>query len=95
MAKLILSVCFCVIACSQNFGQSQSVDFYIAMALQNSPLLKDIQNQVELNHYDSLLIRAAAKPQVNGNSFNNYAPVVKGIGYDNAITNGANINTVN
>ena len=94
MAKFILSISFCVIAWSQNFGQSQSIDFYITMALQSSPLLKDIQNQVELNHYDSLLIRAAAKPQVNGNSFNNYAPVVKGVGYDNAITNGANISAL-
>ncbi len=94
MAKFILSICFCITACSQNFGQSYNVDFYIKMALQGSPLLKDIQNQVELNQYDSLLILAAAKPQVNGNSFNNYAPVVMGVGYDNAITNGANINAV-
>jgi hypothetical protein len=37
---------------------------------------------------------AAYKPQVTGSTFNSYAPVIKGWGYDNAITNGANFNAL-
>ena len=92
MEKAVLSILFIFI--TGNTLLCQSLDYYIDLALRSSPLLKDIQNQVELNQYDSLLIMATTKPQVSGNSFNNYAPVVKGVGYDNAITNGANINAL-
>ena len=92
MAKAILSILFIFIV--GNSLLCQSLDYFIDVALQSSPLLKDIQNQVEINKYDSLLIMATTKPQVSGNSLNNYAPVIKGVGYDNAITNGANINAV-
>jgi len=57
-------------------------------------LLKDYQNQVESGYYDSLLILAAYKPQVTGNTFNSYSPVIKGWGYDNALTNGANFSAL-
>src|SRR5208282_6631269 len=40
---------------------------------------------------DSLKILAGYKPQVTGTSFNSYAPVIGGWGYDPAISNGANI----
>jgi outer membrane protein TolC len=56
--------------------------------------LKDYQNQLQSTRYDSLLIRAVYKPQVTGNTINSYAPVIKGIGYDAAITNGANFSTL-
>ncbi|CAN5513518.1 hypothetical protein BH11BAC3_BH11BAC3_39390 [soil metagenome] len=73
------------------FAQGNQLDYFIQAALQNSPLLKDYQLKVQASRYDSLLILAAYKPQVTGNSFNNYAPVIKGWGYDDAITNGSNI----
>ena len=76
------------------FCQNNKLDFYVGQALANSPLLKDYKNQVAASYYDSLLILAAYKPQVTGNSNNSYAPVIKGWGYDNALTNGANINAV-
>ncbi|HEX4371666.1 MAG TPA: TolC family protein, partial [Puia sp.] len=60
-------------------------------ALQNSPLLKDYNNQARSNLIDSLRIRASYKPQVAGNSTNTYYPVINGWGYDNVITNGTNI----
>jgi len=63
-------------------------------ALSNSPLLKDYQNQVAINGIDSERIRATYLPQVTGNSYNSYAPVIKGYGYDNAITNGANVSAL-
>ncbi|HTQ27862.1 MAG TPA: TolC family protein [Puia sp.] len=73
------------------FAQHDNLDYYLDQALRNSPLLKDYQNQVESNRLDSQRILAGYKPQVTGTSFNSYAPVVAGWGYDQAISNGANI----
>ena len=71
-----------------------TLDFYLGRALQNSPLLKDYQNQVLLGQVDSQLIHASYEPQVNGNSTNLYAPLIHGYGYDQAISNGGNFTTV-
>jgi len=78
------------------FGDSTgvSLDFYLGRALQNSPLLKDYQNQVLAGQIDSQLIHASYAPQVNGNSANIYAPLIHGYGYDQAISNGGDFTTV-
>jgi outer membrane protein TolC len=70
------------------------LDFYLDRALQNSPLLKDYQNQVLSGQVDSQLIRAGYRPQVSGSSVNVWAPTVRGWGYDQAISNGGNFTTV-
>src|SRR6478609_1505881 len=75
-------------------AQNKSLDYYIDQALMNSPLLKDYHNQVMQNAIDSERIRATYKPQIAGNSFNSYAPVINGYGYDGAITNGANVSAL-
>ncbi|HEY4112068.1 TolC family protein [Puia sp.] len=76
-------------------GQSpMGLDFYLDRALQNSPLLKDYQNQVLSGQVDSQLIRAGYRPQVSGSSVNVWAPTVRGWGYDQAISNGGNFTTV-
>jgi len=75
-------------------AQERSLDYYINQALANSPLLKDYKNQVSINAIDSERIRASYLPQVTGNSNNSYAPVIKGYGYDGAITNGANVSAL-
>jgi outer membrane protein TolC len=78
-------------------GQAQSatsLDYYIDQALQNSPLLKDYQNQVLTGQVDSQLIKAGYRPQVTGSSVNLWAPNYKGWGYDQAISNGGNFTTV-
>jgi outer membrane protein TolC len=81
------------ITCTYNriLAQNRTLDHYINAALQNSPLLKDYNNQIRANLIDSLRIRASYKPQVAGNSTNTYYPVINGWGYDNIITNGTNI----
>jgi len=71
-------------------AQERTLDYYITTAAQNSPLLKDYNNQKIANLIDSLRILAGYKPQVNGVSTNNYAPSNGGWGYDGAITNGSN-----
>ena len=75
-------------------AQNNTLDYYVSTALSNSPLLKDYNNQVLANHIDSALIRAGYKPQVTGTSNNYYAPVINGWGYDNAISNGANVSAL-
>jgi outer membrane protein TolC len=75
-------------------GQGTSLDFYVGRALENSPLLNDYRNQALSGQLDSQLIRASYLPQVTGSSINTYAPVIKGYGYDQAITNGGNFTTV-
>lgn len=71
-----------------------NLEFYLEKALQNSPLLKDYRNQVQLGQIDSQLIHASYLPQVAGNSTNIYAPSYHGWGYDQAISNGGNFTTV-
>ena len=88
---LIIVLTGSLFSCS---AQSNQLQYYIDNALHNSPLLKDYQNQVQLNKYDSLLIQASFKPQVTGSSINSYAPSIKGWGYDAAITNGGGFATL-
>ncbi len=89
--KLIGLFLFVTIISNRISAQDKSLDYYVSTAMHNSPLLKDYNNQARSNLIDSMRIRASYKPQVGGNSTNSYAPVINGWGYDNAITNGANI----
>lgn len=75
-------------------AQTYSLDHYIELAKNNSPLLKDLKNQVASNQLDSLRIRAGYKPQVNATSTGLYAPVVGGYGYSSAITNEHTVNAL-
>jgi outer membrane protein TolC len=72
-------------------AQKQTLEYYINKAVQNSPLLKDYQNQLSASAVDSLLIRASQKYQADVTSQIIYAPTLNNWGYDEAITNGANI----
>lgn len=72
----------------------RTLDYFIQQARQNSPLLKGYQNQLLQNRLDSLILRDSLRTQVNFFSNNNYAPVINGWGYDEAVTNGANISAL-
>ena len=69
------------------FAQQRNLDYFLQQAIQNSPLIKETNNNILLNKIDSLQIIATYKPQVNGISNNYYAPIVHGYGYDEIITN--------
>ena len=71
--------------------QQHGLDYYFSHAKNNSPLLADYRNQMQSAQVDSQMIRASQKIQVNGVSANYYAPVISGYGYDNIITNGAQV----
>ena len=66
-------------------AQTKNLDDYLDAALQNSPLLKDYQNQIVINQIDSLIHQATYRPQVDFATTNQYAPNVKGWGYDKEI----------
>ena len=75
-------------------AQEKNLDYFINQALLNSPLLKDYQNQVQINLLDSQRIRATYQPQVTATSNNSYAPVINGYGYDGVITNGGQLSAL-
>lgn len=89
--RVILFFLLCTIT---GFAQRGQLDYYVTNAIANSPLIKDYGNQIRSNAFDSLLILAAYKPQFAGNGLASYAPVVKGWGYDAAITNEHVINAL-
>ncbi len=78
------------------WGSAQKAELasFLTAARQNSPLLKDFEGQIKSLSLDSQLLRASLKTQVSGISNNYYAPVIKGVGYDDAITNGAQLSAL-
>ncbi len=86
----VLFFFFLLIQCG--FAQQKNLDYFVKLAFQNSPLLKDYQNRLQANRLDSLRLRAGLGTQVNAISNDSYAPVIGGVGQDDAITNVANIN---
>jgi outer membrane protein TolC len=76
------------------YCQEKTLESFISSGLANSPLLNDYRNQLQSTLLDSARINASYLPQVSATTNNSYAPVINGYGYDNAITNGTNINAV-
>jgi outer membrane protein TolC len=76
-----------LVTCSFCFGQNRNLDFFIQQAKNSSPVLKTYQNQILSNRLDSQILNASLKTQVNFISNDYYAPVIKGWGYDEAISN--------
>jgi outer membrane protein TolC len=74
-----------------SFSQKYNLDYFLQNAKQNSPGLKEFQNQILSLQIDSQLLKASLGPQVNFLSTNSYAPIINGWGYDEAITNRANL----
>ena len=69
---------------------TQTLDYFLKQGLENSPLLRDYQNQLSSSTIDSLLIKAGQEPKVDANAQVLYAPVYHNFGYDEASTNGGN-----
>jgi outer membrane protein TolC len=75
-------------------GQQKDLDYYIARAVENSPLLADYQNRIRSALIDSLRVRASQRLQLKAVSDDYYAPVYKGWGYDEVITDGTNVSAI-
>ena len=89
LSPLVLSLVSVIVA-----SQTRSLDFYIDRGIRNSPLLKDLNNQLSSSLLDSLLIRAAKKPRIEAVSQLMYAPYNNNLGYDDVITDGGNYQAV-
>lgn len=76
------------------FAQSRNLDYFLKQASQNSPVVRDYQNQILISRIDSQLLKASLRTQVNFLNTNSYAPNIKGWGYDPAITNIANLTAI-
>src|SRR4030095_13613946 len=72
-------------------GQTRSLNDFIQYAKDNNATLKDPQRQILSNLVDSQILRATMKTQLNFVSNEMYAPVIKGWGYDEVITNIAQV----
>ena len=92
--KFLYGLIFCLSTCSVSLAQTYTLDHYLDIAKNNSPLLKDLHNQVASNSIDSLRLLAGLKPQVNANSGGLYAPIIGGYGYASAITNEHTLNAL-
>ena len=92
--KWLSGVVIGIFTCSVSFAQTHTLDHYIELAKSNSPLLKDLRNQVASNQLDSMRIKAGYKPQVTATSGGLYAPTINGYGYSSAITNEHTLNAL-
>ncbi|PWA03953.1 TolC family protein [Flavobacterium psychrotolerans] len=86
--KLLIIVFLCFI---KSFSQEKDLNYFLEKAQKNSPLITDLKNQINSASFDSLIYRATRKPQISGNLYANYAPVINEFGYDTAISNGQTV----
>ena len=93
MKHLLVSL-LCLMMSSFCFAQQKTLDDYLQIAVKNSPLLKDLNNQILSAQLDSVRIKAGLKPQVSAGSAGLYAPVIRGYGYSQAITNGQTLDAL-
>ncbi|HLO58175.1 MAG TPA: TolC family protein [Bacteroidales bacterium] len=84
---LILALAISINLCAQEIN----LQYFINQALRNNPQLSDYRNQIGINKIDSLQIHAKNGFQVSAVSNNYYAPVIDGWGYDEIVTDIANI----
>ena len=87
MKRLLIFILFVFFALTSGiYAQSRHLSYYIKQSLENSPLLKEYQNQMVINRLDSLILKADYKPSVNFSTNNFWAPVIDDFGYDESIT---------
>ncbi len=75
-------------------AQTKDLSYFINKSVTNSPQLLGYRNLLLSNSIDSQLIVAANRYQVTGNGNTYYAPIIKGYGYDVAITNGQQLSAL-
>ncbi|TMI85646.1 MAG: hypothetical protein E6H10_02730 [Bacteroidetes bacterium] len=77
-----------------SYGQGRTLNEYIELAKQNSASIRSLQNQILSHQIDSQILKATTKTQLNFVSNEMYAPVIKGWGYDEIITNIAQVSAM-
>src|SRR5689334_15837839 len=76
------------------FAQTRDLSFFIQTARDRYPVLREYQDQLQTLSLDRHILKTSLGTQVNGLSYNSYAPIIKGYGYDEAITNIANVTAI-
>ncbi len=89
---LLLLTAFLVHAAA--LAQQVTLEDYLRIAKEQSPLLREYRNTLLINMLDSQLLRANFRPQVALTSTNIYAPTFGNFGYDEAVTNGGQYSTL-
>ena len=70
-------------------AQQRNLEYYLQTGIENSPLLKDYQNQASIAGLQDEMLKATyRKPQLSGTAEVMQAPLINGVGYDESITNG-------
>ena len=93
MRRYYFAFCF-VFVYVIGFGQARTLDYFIQQARENSPLMKGYRNQILSLQLDSQILKASTRTQLNFISNDMYAPVFRGYGYDEIITNIANVSAL-
>jgi len=75
-------------------GQTRTLDDFIQFAKENNSTLKNLQSQILSNQLDSQILKATTRTQVDFVSNEMYAPVIDGWGYDEIITNKAQVSAM-
>ncbi|MEO9020893.1 MAG: TolC family protein [Ginsengibacter sp.] len=94
MNKKLPITFFFFIATLFSVAQNKDLDYFLNKSLTNDPKISQYQNLILSNQIDSEIIVASNKFQVTGNGNAYYSPVIKGYGYDAAITNGQQLSAL-
>src|SRR4051812_39680328 len=77
-----------------SIAQTKSLSYFVDSSIKNDPRLYENRNLIVSNGIDSQIIVAANKLQLTGSGNAYYAPVIRGYGYDVAITNGQQLSAL-
>ena len=92
--KYLLTLYILLFADVLSYGQGRTLNEYLELAKQNSASIRSLQNQILSNQIDSQILKASTRTQLNFVSNEMYAPVIKGWGYDEIITNIAQVSAM-
>lgn len=97
VAALLTCVTFSAV-CQQkdslSFAQQKNISFFLDISRETNPALFEVRNQLLSNRIDSQLAIAGNRFQVTGAGNGYYAPIIRGYGYDEAITNGQQLSAI-
>ena len=97
IADFVLSLFLmsCLFVPIQTIAQQQrDLNYFLTKAKENSPVLNDYNQQVYSLKIDSLKLKAEYGIKVNGILNTSYAPILKGWGYDEVLSNGQELISV-
>ena len=93
--SIILVFTFISIFSSLIYGQQKDIAYYIDALRANHPVIREYENEAKLSELDNKKLKAGYRlPSVYVTADLMKAPVIRGTGYDEAISNGALYSTM-